>query len=101
MKNLSENKINKEALLAVTRRLDLYEQGETTLSQLAQDTYSIIAGMVEVPTVWHNRFMRYWGAIEEVNALALMEDSTDSLPEHKALLSKTLSDIRLLIDESL
>ncbi len=93
----NNNPINQAALVAIERRINLYEQGKIDLPRLAQDLFSTVSGMIEVSTDWHNEFMKYWSAIEEVNALTLDEGIPEPILEHKELLCKTFDEVRTLI----
>jgi hypothetical protein len=97
----NQNLINQAALVAMEYRIDLYEQNKIGLPQLAQDLFSTVGGMIEVSTDWHNKFMRHWSAIEEVNALNLDEGRHEPIPEHKEVLFKALDDLRVLIHHGL
>lgn len=96
-----KNSINQTALTTIDRRIDLYEQGKINLPQLAQDLFSTVRGMIDVPTDWHNNFMKYWSAVEEVNALALAKGSYEPIHEHRELLCKTLESIRELVRQGI
>lgn len=96
-----KNLINQAVLMAIERRIDLYEHGQLSLPQLAQELFSTVGGMIEVSTDWYNRFMKYWGAIEEVNALALSEGLREPKPEHEEVLYKALDEVRKLVRQGL
>jgi hypothetical protein len=76
-----------------------YEKGKIQLPELAQNLSCVMSGMVNIPDTWHRRFMKYWGAIEEVNALALDKGSCKPLPGHQMILSNALAELKSLIRE--
>jgi hypothetical protein len=88
--------INNASLKSIERRVNLYKQGNISLPQLAQDLFTIMSGMFNVPKEWQDKFMSLWSIVEEVNALALSEDSCKPLPDHEELLQKALNEIQTL-----
>jgi hypothetical protein len=99
MYNSEQNSFNQASLRALERRIDLYNQSKIGLPQLAQDLSSIVSDMIDIPTNWYHKFMKCWGAIEEVNALALNKDSCKPLTRDQKILQKALTELRSLIHE--
>ncbi|NJM76774.1 MAG: hypothetical protein HC852_14510 [Acaryochloridaceae cyanobacterium RU_4_10] len=99
MDNFNQSSFNQASLKALERRIDLYDQSKIGLPQLSQDLSSIVSEMIDIPINWHHKFMKYWGVVEEVNALALEKDSCKPLPSDQKILQKALAELRVLIHE--
>lgn len=93
--------INKELLQTTLRRIEAYDAGQIHFPQLITDSGVAIDSLVECGEELLEPLKSKWQVLEEVNALALDQDSLEPLAEHKGLAQKTLDDLRQIIIKQL
>lgn len=96
--NTEENEsVNASALNAMMRLIDSYRQGSVHLPQLVNELQSALHGVLDVPIEWRSNYLQSWGALEEVNALALDAEYSHLPADHEKVVNGSLETIQQLI----
>jgi len=86
-------KIQAELLNAILRQIELYSSGKKKYPNLVSALGVQISGLMDDQIDLHSRLRANWRVLEEVNALALDENSLSPLNEHQCLVDRTLENI--------
>ncbi|GBQ11028.1 hypothetical protein [Acetobacter cerevisiae] len=85
-----DNKINLEGIKYLFELLSAYQMGTVSLPVLADKLDTARSGLIFPEKEWLDTYCKFWGAIEECNALALDAGQTSVLPEHQQFLDDTV-----------
>lgn len=92
MSNFFQNEVNISGVAYLRQLLIGFEEGKVPLHVLSRRLDAARHGLIEPDTQWLAMYEKYWGAIEECNALALDAGAITVLPDDEAFLSKTVQE---------
>jgi len=75
------------------------EQDTRSIGSLLATLDFVLEALESADAKWKERFRKYWGILEEVNAYALDAGRSSFSEEEQKLLNRGVADLRLLIEE--
>lgn len=95
-----DNKINSDGIQYLSGLLSAYQEGKVSLSVLAGKLDVARYGLLFPEKEWLDTYSKFWGAIEECNALALDAGQTSVLPEHQHFLDNTVIKLQQFFSDT-
>ena len=95
-----DNKINANGVHYLSELLSAYQLGRVSLPALANKLDTARFGLLFPEKEWLDTYSKFWGVIEECNALALDAGQTSVLPEHQQLLDDTVIKLQSFFSDT-
>lgn len=97
----TENNEHAELLRAIVRQIEMYSLGKKEYPNVVSTLDIEISRLMDSQTDLQNRLRKEWRVLEEVNALALDEDSLSPLEEHQSIAERALANLTAIANSEL